>query len=194
MSFTDIFAAAKGGTVDDVRYFVEKKGININVKNNTDWTPSHFAQCNSNVEVLKYLISKGADVNAKTKATEAETDVTPLHAAIFGGKVDFVKVLISAGADVNVKTDDGLTPLHVAAMEGYVEIAKILISSGAKLNETSNAGGTALHEAVKENRVEIATILVSAGADVNFKIGKIPSPLEFAKYIGNAAMIQCLIR
>lgn len=62
--FKNIFEAAKIGTVDDIEYFVEGKGVKFDTKNNDGWTPLHYAaQDNSNVDVLEYLISRGADVN-----------------------------------------------------------------------------------------------------------------------------------
>jgi len=65
-TFNNIYEAAGRGTVQDVKYFIEKRGVDVNARNSDSFTPLHIAVAqNRNVDVLKYLIEKGADVNAK---------------------------------------------------------------------------------------------------------------------------------
>jgi len=143
--FDNIFDAAKEGSVADVMYFVEEKGIDVNVKAEGEGvhgrTPLHFAAENRNAEIVNFLISAKANVNAKDWM-----DVTPLHLAAERGRVEIVQVLVSAGADVDAKGtgfgDSGTpildeTPLHWAAAPGNIEVAKILVSNGAKVNAKS---------------------------------------------------------
>ena len=74
--YSDIFAAARAGTVDDVKHFLDS-GTDVNAKNASGETPLHgAAQYQSNVEVVKFLVSKGGDVNAKTNGGD-----TLLHLA-----------------------------------------------------------------------------------------------------------------
>ena len=122
--YSNIFMAALGGTVEDVRYFVEEKNINVNSVDHdeTSATPLHLATHNPNIEVLKYLISKGADVNAVEK-----NNATPLHSALLSKNHDsniseVLKYLISKGADVNAKANNGLTPKDVARNSGKEHI------------------------------------------------------------------------
>jgi ankyrin repeat protein len=130
MSFTDIFSAAKEGAIEDVKYFIEEKGVHANVKDDDDDTPLHYAaRYNPNVEVLKYLVSQGADVNATDK-----DGYTPLHCAAFSGDVETAKILVSAGADVNAEDKNGRTPLQHATFHGHVEVAEFLVSAGANVN------------------------------------------------------------
>ena len=78
--FKNIFEAAKEGTVDDIGFFVERKKAKVNAKNNNGWTPLHYAvHSNSNVEVLEYLVSRGASVN--TQVFAANGIQTPLDLA-----------------------------------------------------------------------------------------------------------------
>ena len=67
-SLKDIFEAAKIGVVQDVKYFVEGVGTDINAKDTNGWTPLHHAAVsNYSIGVLNYLIEKGAVVTKDTK-------------------------------------------------------------------------------------------------------------------------------
>ena len=118
MSYDDIFDAVREGTVEDVKYFIEKKRVNINVKDD-GYTLLHWAAMDDKIEVVKYLISVGADVNVKDNKY-----ATPLHWAVHKGSLEIVKLLVSAGADVNAKDNDGYMPLDIAegsAMNQYIK-------------------------------------------------------------------------
>jgi hypothetical protein len=138
MNFANIFEAAEKGTVEDVRYFVEEKGININAINANSGrrAPIHEATYNLDLEVIKYLISKGADVNA----LDGIDCWTPLHYAANNNYIETVKYLISKGADINARCARNSTPLHKVAYgpadgpPAAIEILKYLISKGADVN------------------------------------------------------------
>ena len=72
-------------------------------------TPLHTAALNGRLEVAKFLISKGANVNALTKYLD-----TPLHFAVAQGHADVARLLLERGADLHAKNDDGDTPLDLA--------------------------------------------------------------------------------
>ena len=116
LGITDIFKAVQKGTVQDVRYFIEEEGANVNVKNKDDanLTPLHYAAfSNPDVAVMKYLLDKGANVNAK-----ALNDWTPLHvAALNNPSVEVMKCLIGKGGDVKAKINTGKTPFDFATTE-----------------------------------------------------------------------------
>jgi len=64
----NISDAAEKGTIEDVRYFVEKKRVDVNAQDERGTTPLYYAsRSNADINVLKYLISQGADVNTRTK-------------------------------------------------------------------------------------------------------------------------------
>ena len=99
--FESIFQAAEKGTATDVKYFIEN-GADVNAKDKDDegfrdnWTPLHYAaRFNSNVEVLKYLISQGANINVKISG-----GWTPLNHAAFNSNVEVLKYFHSLGCDV----------------------------------------------------------------------------------------------
>jgi ankyrin repeat protein len=97
------------------------------------------------LEAVKYIVSKGADVNAKSEGgSDIPSGVTPLHFAAEDHGIEVVEFLISQGADVNAKADTGLvtgiTPLHLGIMTGNIEIVKLLVSKGANVHTKAIRG------------------------------------------------------
>jgi len=182
MPFANIILAIKEGTVDDVRYFIEQRGVDVNAKDSgTGMTLLHFAAGRSNFEILAYLISHGADVNINLKENKG---FTPLHVAtVMTPNVEVLEYLISKGADVNVKNYEGSTPLHSAAGNPDIEVLVLayLISQYADVNMKGDKDGTPLHYAAQNSpNVEILKCLISKGADVNAKDNKGCTPLHYA--------------
>ena len=113
------------------------------------------------IQFLQFLVSHGADVNARTKYGN-----TPLDYAIFENKIEFVQFLLSHGVDVNAKDDCGGTPLHCAAWSSNVEIVKLLISKGADVKAIMEDGDTPIHYAARNGKLDVVQFLISKGADV----------------------------
>lgn len=79
----------------------------INTKNDQDFTPLHRAvSCSTpNLDIIKTLLTNGADVNAKTYAGD-----TPLHYAVSDRHYDIVKLLLDYGADKTIRNKAGSLP------------------------------------------------------------------------------------
>ena len=198
MNFTDIFEAAEKGTIEDVKYFIEEKGIDVNVKDKDKYTPLHHAVNEANLEVVQFLVSKGADVNARTDVFKVSMfgsemlkgNEAPLHWATSGDKkIDIAHFLISKGADVNAKDASDKTPLHNASACWNINLIKLLLSEKADINARNSFGETPLHAAayvtyanVKDcTAYDIVNILVTEGkADINEKDNDGETPLHTA--------------
>lgn len=89
----------------------------------------------SRVVIMKMLIEKGADVNAR----EPIFGRTPLHCAVRSRHADLVKTLVENGADVNARETgkySDATPLYYALDSGSDEIEKYLRAHGAKSEDS----------------------------------------------------------
>ena len=146
---------------EEIDRFVEKYWRDVTVVDEEGMTALHHAvRGDYNIAVIKYLVFRGAGVNATCDSDWYYGGWLPLHFAV-EKNIETVKFLVSSGADVNAKNDCGQSPLHWAV---NIDIAKFLISNRADVNARSDIGYTPLHFA--EN-IEIAEFLVANGADVN---------------------------
>lgn len=87
----------------------------------------HMASLNGDVEIVKYLIEKGANIDAFDK-----NNCTPLIVASYEGKKEIVQYLISKGSNVNHIDNQKTTALSSATANKHQDIVKILIAAGAK--------------------------------------------------------------
>ena len=86
------------------------------------------------LEVLKFLLDDGADVNAVKWAHNEEAYRTwalfglgtALHYAAKGGYIDRVNLLLSRGAKVNALDSNARTPVEVAREHGQNDVVTIL--------------------------------------------------------------------
>ncbi len=148
-----------------------------------DYTPLMIAASRNDYDMVKFLVEKGADVNAKTHyESEYSRVVTPLLLSLDrhhyeSGTAEF---LINNGADINVRDDNGNTPLIYAAETHNTKVIELLIQKNADINAVNNDGSTALMLAV--NNLETVKLLAEKGADVNFQASGSTALISACKY------------
>ena len=149
-----IHEAAKAGDLAKVRIIVEKDPGTAGAKDATGRTPLHWACRGVHIDVIKYLIERGVDVNAQDNA-----GVSPLHSVASRGHLEAAKALIGAGARLDIKTSDQSTPLHLAAAQGRKDLAAYLLEKGAPIDVQDGSDDTPLHAAAWESQWETVKLL-----------------------------------
>ena len=117
--------AAYLGKQELVKKLVDLKKVSIN---KIGWSPIHYAASTGQTEILQYLISKGANVDAKSP-----NETTPMMLASRHGYIQIVKILLNSGADFSIKNQQGMTAIDFASKANQKEIADGLISRWRKV-------------------------------------------------------------
>lgn len=125
----------------------------------------HLAAFGNCITSMKFLVSRGCDVNALYKF------YTPLHCAAFGDNVEAALFLIQYGARIDALTnsvyEEKESALHCAVRANAINCVQILVRNGA------NAGCSdfsAVHLAADLGNSECLRYLLDAkGASVNSK-------------------------
>jgi len=101
--------------------------------------PIHYAAQGGCGLTLHYLISLGADVNARDWERH-----TPLHWAAHNGCIESATYLINRSrCDINAVDKNGCTPLHWATMRNHVPIVLLLTKSYCSIQIRDQSGNTA---------------------------------------------------
>ncbi|HJW89425.1 MAG TPA: ankyrin repeat domain-containing protein [Anaerolineales bacterium] len=156
----DVFEAAATGRLQRLAKLVENDPSLMDAYAQDGFQPLGLAAFFGHLEVVEYLLVKGAEVNS---ASRNQMQVMPLHAAVARESVEIAKALLEQGAQVNARQQDDFTPLHAAAQNGQVEMAQLLLDFGAEVNARMSNSKTPLALAEEFNHAEVASLLTRRG-------------------------------
>eukprot|EP00742_Colponemidia_sp_Colp-10_P011871 GILJ01013252.1.p1 GENE.GILJ01013252.1~~GILJ01013252.1.p1 ORF type:complete len:574 (-),score=64.89 GILJ01013252.1:195-1916(-) len=178
-SGADIHAAKKGRTVlhvacstkdkevPSVRLLLERgASIYINTPDDKGNTPLFAAISASNLDLVRFLLENGADVNLLLE------EGTALHKSVSQSPCsrEMVELLLDHGADVILVADKGPTVLSLACSNAGGDkcaVVRLLLERGAKvhINMETPDGDTLLRKAVSRKDRDLAMLLLDYGAD-----------------------------
>jgi ankyrin repeat protein len=159
---TALLAVARTGNVEAARLLLSH-GATVDARE--AWggqTALMWASARRHPAMMDLLISKGADVNARSTDRNYQRHVTaegrpksldsggltPLHYAARENCMACVDVLLKNRADIDLPDPDGVSPLLVAIMNANWDLAQQLITAGADVNHWDIYGETALFNAI----------------------------------------------
>jgi uncharacterized protein len=180
------------GNLDAVRELLDR-GVPIEMKdpNFSQATPLAFAVSRKKTDIAKFLIDRGADVNAR------DIDgMTSLIWAVVNSDPEMVDILVAKGADVNAIHSGVSVLMNAISMNNEAMVDKLLnaganprvhdadalhyaiefkrpamvqklLDKGADINARKQNGNTPLMEAIEMENTEIINLLIDRGADVN---------------------------
>jgi len=159
---TALLAVARTGNVEAAQILLQH-GAAVDAKEK--WggqTPLMWASARRHPEMMQLLISRGADVNARSIDRDYQRHIqaegrpksldsgglTPLLYAARENCLACAGVLLENKADINLADPDSVSPLLVAIMNANWDLAKQLITAGADVNQWDIYGETPLLTAI----------------------------------------------
>lgn len=177
-----IHEAAARGDLTTVKKLVEVRPELTRLTNQIGQTALHEAVQMGHHRAVRYLLAKGAEVNARFFLG------TPLHlAAGRNGSKRIAQLLLDKGAEVDAKDNQNETALHKAALHNQAAVARLLLAHGADANARDDSGRTPLFPAAWTNARRVAAILLKCGSQMNVKDHRGVTPLHWAAKNGSDA-------
>ncbi len=186
LSFTragEIHNFARKGNLQEVKNCIEKKKVSVDSldKNNTR-TALHWAAAYGHVAIVEYLLSKGANVNARDIH-----GATGLLYAVEHNKIEMVEFLLKNKSLPNIQTTTpwtdarknshpkGMTPLHIGAFKGIEKAIQLLLDhQSINPNILNDDGVSPLHYATfKKQNNAVKALLNCPKVNPNLKTTKL---------------------
>src|SRR4051812_24989003 len=157
---TLLMAAVRAGNADAVDVLLER-GAPVNAG---DHTALMWAARRNDTAIMKRLLARGAEVDARTRAGEKPVARPPGA----GGGSHGVGIVRSGVPPQGEQqpTPGGMTPLLFAARDGQVDAATLLLEAGADLNAADPNGITPMMMALTNAQFGVAKLLVDRHADL----------------------------
>lgn len=146
-----------------------REKVDINMTNYEGHTPLYAAAQYGYLNIVEYLVRKGADKEKAEKDPNGPTDeaATPLYVACQNGNLDIVKYLVERGANMDVTHNYGMTPLHTAALHCKLDIVKYLVERGADIEKITRSKETPLMIALDKSCLTVVDYLIEKGVDID---------------------------
>lgn len=154
------------------------------------YTVLHYACKRPSLEIVKYLIESGYDINSITNNEQCKS---VLESSIIGGDIEIVDYLINNGADINYQNNQGFSALHVAIEQNRTYLAIYLILKHINFNAIDKNGCTALHVASKLGNLTVIETLLDKGANGSILDSNGYTPLHYAILDGNIESIDIIL-
>ena len=136
--------------LETIQLFIEKKQLNVNIKNKMDFTPLDILIFYGSLESINLLLN----CNGINPHLIDSMERTYLHKATFRD-LKTLNVFIEAGIDINKKDSLGKTALHYASHYKKIDMVESLLLKGADYTITDSHNKTAIDEATTPEIIDI---------------------------------------
>lgn len=161
-SFDPVTMAINNRVANDVvKFLVEQEGNSVKKKTHHSRSYLHWAASAANVELVQYLIAKGADVNYQ----DSHGDAIIAYAASTGNKNTAVyDELFKKGINPKQKFKNGTTLMMMAvATDPDLTVTDYFATKGLSINDKDEYGRTVADYAAKLGNKELIEKLIARG-------------------------------
>lgn len=179
---SSLYFACYAGLPRTATWLVED-GMDVNTVNSARRSCLDAASAHDHVDIIRLLISRGADVNSNS----------PIQTAVRSGHAEVVRALVEGGADFNAKDEEDSNPLLEAAGRGYEVVVRVLVDNGSDLHVTDKTDSSLLLRAARGGYEEVVRVLIKSGAVINKPCDDVDGLLHEAAKGGHARVVRVLI-
>ncbi|KAL9572328.1 hypothetical protein ACKAV7_003529 [Fusarium commune] len=152
------------------------------------YSPLMLASKNGHTDIVRWLFSRGTNINERYKNESA------IWLATSNGHAETVEFLINVGADPDTYGVKDEPVLFLAAEKGHEKATKLLLERGASAKAKNRRGETPLHLAAEmEGSGAIMEALLSYGAEIDARDDRGRAPLTLALIYASIDEIGFLI-
>ncbi|CAN7449274.1 ankyrin repeat domain-containing protein [Acidovorax sp. Leaf78] len=152
-----LLIALQSDSLKAVAALMAARNIKVEVRNTQDESPLMLAAIKGQVDIVKALIARDADVN--------KTGWAPLHYAASAGSAahrQIIALLLENHAYIDAASPNGTTPLMMAAHYASLESVQLLLDEGADPTLKNQLGLTATDFAMRASRTDSAAKIAEA--------------------------------
>jgi len=170
---------------------LEASGLDVNapfqITTHIVEPPIILALYENKVNVIEWLVAKGAQLNAKASPA--------IVAAAVKCSIKTITLLLNSGADVNAKDKVGKTVMSTVLYNKRYELIPVLLSHGYRLLED----GISLRQAVSDRQYKAVDLFLAAGLDVNLHHPNMvypynPTAVTVAAQNNDGKMVELLVQ
>jgi len=193
----------------------------VHARNADGVTGLMTAAAAGNVDVVRWFLEQGVDVDAGDKSgftaliaasgrgqvhvikllkdcakpnLKTHDNQAAIHLAVRHNQLRTIRTLATMpGVDLNIPNQHGRTALHIAAAHGFLPIVRFLVKHPrVNLQAVDVEGFNALHLATGGHQTEVVKFLEAAGFDLNALCGRRTSALFIACAVGCLELVKDL--
>lgn len=140
-------------SLETILFLIEQKGNSVNKHTHDGRIYLHWAAYKGNVDLVKYLLGKGSDINL----TDDKGATAIVFAASSGmANPAIYELFFKAGTNPKQKYKNGANLLLLSiANDKDLKLADYLTSKGLSINDTDDLGNTTFNYAARSGNVEL---------------------------------------
>lgn len=165
--FVDKFVQKEDQDAVEIAEMIINSGVPVDDVDNLNCSPLLISIYSENIELVSYLIQRGANVNHRTD----ELGYFPMLLASECNNNDIIDLLLSNGADINASSQDKMTALHFACLDHSERMISALIQKGANVSTENKYGMSPLSllDPEGENYDQCVRIIIKELSKLSFE-------------------------